>query len=71
MTFGYHKKTLTCDMDLTLHLDSSTTWTEDNIASAVTGTVCGVDWAQIQVALKDSTEMAKLCTALDTAATEL
>ena len=71
LTFGYHSKTLTCDIDIALNIDSSLDLTEDNIASAITGTICGADWAQVQAALDSATEMETLCAALDASAANL
>jgi hypothetical protein len=71
LTFAYDSKTLTCDIDLALNINSSTTYTEANIANAITGTICGVDWTQIQAALQSASQMETLCTALSAKTTEL
>lgn len=70
LTFVYDSKTLTCDIDLTLSLTNATTYTEATVLSAITGTICGVDWAQIVTALSDASTMETLCTALSAKATE-
>ena len=71
LTFLYDGKTLTCDIDLALSLDSSTTWDEATVKNAITGTVCTADWAAILAAEKDATAMAALCTAFDAQAASL
>ncbi len=71
LTFTYNGNTLTCDIDLALNIDSSTTWDETNIMDAMSGSICGSDWTEIRTALADPDAMAALCAAYDAAATEL
>lgn len=67
----FNEKTLPCNVDLAMNIDSNTTYTEQTILDAITGTVCGADWASVKAALADSAQMETLCAAFDAAATEL
>ena len=71
LTFDFKAKSLACPVNLTLSVTPDTSFTEEGIKSAITGTVCGADWASINAALSDATTLDALCTAWSAAATNI
>jgi len=71
LSFVFKSKTLPCAVNLSLNVTADTQYTQEGITDAMTGTICGADWASVKAALADSTKMKELCTAWDAAATEI
>jgi hypothetical protein len=71
LSFVFKSKTLACPVDLALNVNADTTYTQEGITNAMTGTICGADWASVKAALADPTQMEALCTAFDAAATQI
>lgn len=71
LSFVFQGQTLACPVDLTLTVNADTSYTQDGLVDAMTGTVCGADWASVKAALADSTEMEALCAAFDAQASNI
>lgn len=71
LSFVFKGKTLACPVDLALNVTADTTYTQEGLTDAMTGTICGADWASVKAALADATQMEALCTAFDAAATQI